>query len=57
MILGGFGAWGPVVFRFLGSPYERDWDSWGYPDSNHKAPGPPICHELPEPGGDRWECI
>ena len=26
-------------FGFLESPYERDWDSWVYPDSNPKPPG------------------
>ena len=27
-------------FGFLESPYEKDWDSWVYPDSNPKPPGP-----------------
>ena len=34
-----FGAF--RLFGFLESPgNERDWDSWVYPDSNPKPPGP-----------------
>ena len=33
-------VWGPVVW-IPGIPEnERDWDSWVYPDSNPKPPGP-----------------
>ena len=31
---------GSQWFGFLESPYGRDWDSWVYPDSNPKPPGP-----------------
>ena len=31
---------GAQWFGFLESPYERDWDSWVYPDSNPKPRAP-----------------
>ena len=30
---GGLDSWNPLI-------HERDWDSWVYPDSNPKPPGP-----------------